>query len=67
MRKTLLVFALALATVSAGSVFAAPAAHREPLDAATLNTVRSQFSTLMGQRCNRSEAARYRNIWAGRA
>jgi hypothetical protein len=34
MRKTLLVFALALATVSAGSVFAAPAAYREPLDAA---------------------------------
>jgi hypothetical protein len=46
MRKTLLVSALALATVSAGSVFAYPAA-REPLDAATLNTVRSQFSTLM--------------------
>jgi hypothetical protein len=47
MRKTLLVSVLALATVSAGSVFAAPAAHREPLDAATLNTVRSRFSTLM--------------------
>ena len=47
MRKTLLVFALALTTVSAGSVFAAPATHREPLDAATLNTVRSRFSTLM--------------------
>jgi hypothetical protein len=40
MRKTLLVFALALTTVSAGSVFAAPATHREPLDAATLNTVK---------------------------
>jgi hypothetical protein len=47
MRKTLLVSVLALATVSAGSVFAAPAAYREPLDAATLNTVRSQFSKLM--------------------
>jgi hypothetical protein len=47
MRKTLLVSALALAVVSAGSVFAAPAAYREPLDAATLNTIRSQFSTLM--------------------
>ena len=47
MRKTLLVSVLALATVSAGSVFAAPAADREPLDAATLNTVRSQFSALM--------------------
>jgi hypothetical protein len=47
MRKTLLVSVLALATVSAGSVFAAPAAYREPLDAATLNTIRSQFGTLM--------------------
>jgi hypothetical protein len=47
MRKTLLVSALPLATVSAGSVFAAPAACREPLDAATLNTIWSQFSTLM--------------------
>jgi hypothetical protein len=46
MRKTLLISALALATVSAGSVFA-DAAAREPLDAATLNTVRSQFSKLM--------------------
>ncbi len=47
MRNTLLVFALALATVSVGSVFAAPAACREPLDTATLNAVRSRFSTLM--------------------
>jgi hypothetical protein len=47
MRRTLLVSALALATVSAGSVFAAPAVHREPLDTATLNTIRSQFGTLL--------------------
>jgi hypothetical protein len=47
MRKTLLVSAIALATVSAESVFAGSAAHREPLGAATLNTVRSRFSTLM--------------------
>jgi hypothetical protein len=47
MRKMLLVSALTLATVSAGSVFAAPAAYREPLDTATLNTIRSQFGTLM--------------------
>jgi hypothetical protein len=47
MYKTLLVSALVLATVSSGSVFAAPAADRDPLNAATLNTVRSQFSTLM--------------------
>jgi hypothetical protein len=37
MCKTLLVSALVLATVFAGSVFAA---YREPLDAATLNTRR---------------------------
>jgi hypothetical protein len=38
MYKKLLVSAFVFATISAGSVFAAPAAYREPLDAATLNT-----------------------------
>jgi hypothetical protein len=49
MRKTLFAAALALATVSAGSVSvaAAPAAYRDPLDAPTLNTISSQFSKLM--------------------
>jgi hypothetical protein len=47
MYKTALVSALVLATVSSGSVFAALAADREPLDAATLNTVRSRFSMLI--------------------
>jgi hypothetical protein len=47
MRKTLLVAALALATVSSESAVAAPAAYREPLDAQTLNTISSQFCKLM--------------------
>lgn len=47
MRKTLLVAALALATLSTGSAAAAPAANGEPLDAQTLNTVGSQFGKLM--------------------
>src|ERR1700726_5262842 len=47
MLKTFFAAALALATVSTGSVFAAPAAYRDPLDAPTLKTIRSQFSKLM--------------------
>ena len=39
--------ALALTTVSAGSVLAAPVAYRELVGTATLNTIRSQFGTLM--------------------
>ena len=47
MHKTLLITALALATASAWSVIAAPADYRDPLDAQTLNSVRSQFGKLM--------------------
>ena len=39
--------ALALTTVSAGSVLVAPVAYREPVGTATLNTIRSPFGTLM--------------------
>jgi hypothetical protein len=46
MHKTLLAAAIAL-TVSAGSLAAAPAAYKEPLDAQTLDTIRSDFRTLM--------------------
>ena len=47
MRKTLLVAALALSTLSTGSALAGPAAYREPLDAQTLSTIGSQFGKLM--------------------
>jgi hypothetical protein len=47
MRKRLWVAALALATASTGSVVAAPAAYREPLDAPSLNAVRSKFAELI--------------------
>jgi hypothetical protein len=40
-------FAVALAAFSAGSVSAAPAAYIDPLDASTLNTIRSQFGKIM--------------------
>lgn len=46
MYKTLLA-ALAATALSTGSVAAAPAASGEPLDAATLDTIRSQFGRLM--------------------
>ena len=47
MRKTLLAAVAVLAVVYGGSVSAAPAAYEEPLDPATLATLRSQFSTVM--------------------
>ena len=46
MYKTLLA-ALTAAALSAGAVAAAPAVGEEPLDAASLNTIRSQFGRLM--------------------
>jgi hypothetical protein len=46
MHKTFIAAAIAL-TVSAGSLAAAPAAYKEPLDAQTLDTIRSDFRTLM--------------------
>ena len=47
MLKTFFAAALALATVSTGSVAATPAVYRDPLDAPTLKTISSQFSKLM--------------------
>jgi hypothetical protein len=46
MYKTLLA-TLTAAALSAGAVAAAPAVSEEPLDAASLNTIRSQFGRLM--------------------
>ena len=46
MHKILLTAVIAL-TVSAGSLAAAPPAYKEPLDAKTLDTIRSEFSKLM--------------------
>jgi len=47
MQKTLLAAAFAFAVLSAGSVAAAPAAYKDPLDAQTLSTIASRFSELM--------------------
>src|ERR1700686_870929 len=47
MLKTFFAAALALATVSTGSVAATPAVYRDPLDAPTLKKISSQFSKLM--------------------
>jgi hypothetical protein len=44
--KTLLAAAIAL-TVFAGSLAAAPGTYKEPLDARTLDTIKSEFSKLM--------------------
>ena len=46
MHRTLFAVAIAL-TLSAGSLAAAPAAYKEPLDAQTLNTIKSEFGKLM--------------------
>ena len=46
MHRTLFAVAIAL-TLSAGSLAAAPAAYEEPLDAQTLNTIKSEFGKLM--------------------
>jgi hypothetical protein len=47
MRKMPSVFAFALAALATGSVAAAPAAYRDPLDVQTLNTIKSNFGQLM--------------------
>jgi hypothetical protein len=47
MQKIFLATAFALTAFSAGSLVAAPAGSREPLDAQTLNTIKAQFSRLM--------------------
>jgi hypothetical protein len=39
--------AIVAAALSAGSAFAAPVAYKDPLDAQTLNTIRSHFSALI--------------------
>jgi hypothetical protein len=46
MRKKIMVASLALATLSAGSIEAAPA-HADPLDAHTLHAISARFSKLM--------------------
>jgi hypothetical protein len=47
MQKTLLAAALILTVASAGPAAAASAGDRNPLDAPTLNTIKSQFGKLM--------------------
>lgn len=47
MQRTFLAAAFALATISAGSVTAAPAGAQGPLDVQTLNTIKGKFSQLM--------------------
>ena len=46
MHRTFFAVAIAL-TLSAGPLAAAPAAYKEPLDAQTLNTIKSEFGKLM--------------------
>ena len=47
MQKTFLAVAFTLATFFIGPVDAAPAAYKEPLNAQSLSTIKSQFSQLM--------------------
>lgn len=63
MRKTLLATAFALAVVSAGSAVAAPAAYRQPLDAAAQSTIKSQFGKLMDLANRHDVAAIHGMFW----
>jgi hypothetical protein len=47
MQKAFLVIALTLSAFFTGSVTAAQAAYKKPLDIQSLNTIKSQFSQLM--------------------
>jgi hypothetical protein len=63
MRKTLIAATIALAGVSAGSAPAALADRRDPLDAETLTTIRSEFGKLM-ELANRHDIdAIHRMFW----
>jgi hypothetical protein len=62
MRKTLLAAVIAL-TVSVGSLAAAPTAEKEPLDAQTLNTIKSEFGKLM-ELANRHDQGSARDVLA---
>lgn len=56
MQRAILAASLALAVLCAGASQAAPDATREPLDAPTLDTIRSNFSRLM-ELANRHDIA----------
>lgn len=47
MYKTFFACAFALAVLSAGAATAAPAAHDDPLDTATLGAIKARFGTVM--------------------
>jgi hypothetical protein len=63
MRKTLIAAAIALAGVSAGATPAARADSRDPLNAETQATIRSQFGTLMELANRHDIAAIHRMFW----
>ena len=67
MQKTFLAVALALAALSAGSVAAAPAAYKDPLDPQTLNTIKSQFSELMDLANRHDLKALHDMFWQSRS
>jgi hypothetical protein len=63
MRRTVFAAALALATVATGSVAAQSAAYKDPLDTATLDTVRSQFGKLMELANNHELKSLHKMFW----
>jgi hypothetical protein len=63
MRKTLIAAAIALAGLSAGSAPAARADSRDPLNAETQATIRSQFGTLIELANRHDIAAIHRMFW----
>ena len=63
MRRTVFAAALALATVATGSVAAQSAAYKDPLDTATLDTVRSQFGKLMELANNHELKSLHEMFW----
>jgi hypothetical protein len=63
MPKTIFAVAFALAVLCAGSSLAAPAADRDPLDAPTLGTIRSQFTQLIDLANRHDIAAIHAMFW----
>jgi hypothetical protein len=58
------IFAVAIALpVAAGSIAAAPAAYKEPLDVQTLNTIKAEFGKLMELANRHDFKALHRMFW----
>ncbi len=63
MQKTSFAAAFALAVLSVGSAFAAPAAYQDPLDAQTLDAIKSRFGEVMALANRHDLQALHQMFW----